>query len=208
MQRFSDIAFTPEVEAFQRERGSFDHYRHAAATWGPPETLGENEAAFLVDRDSIYIASVGVEGWPYVQHRGGPAGFIAILGATTIGWLERPGNKQFVTAGNLATSDRIAIIAVDYANRQRLKLYGHARFEPKPDAAAMSAFGTSGRAEGALLVEVAAYDWNCPKYITQRFTAEHVRAIANPLHAQIAHLEQQLSQLRHEVQRLRRPDGV
>lgn len=208
MQRFSDIAFTPEVEAFQRERGSLDHYRRAAATWGPPESLGENEAAFLVARDSIYVASVGVEGWPYVQHRGGPAGFIAILGASTIGWLERPGNKQFVTAGNIATSDKIAIIAVDHASRQRLKLFGHARFEPKPDAAARSAFGASGRAEGAVLVEVAAYDWNCAKYIPQRFTAEQVRDIANPLRTEIDLLEQQLAQLRHEVQRLRGPDDI
>jgi uncharacterized protein len=198
MQRFSDIAFTPEVEAYQRQRGSLDHYRQAAAAWGPPEALGAPEAAFLAARDSIYLASVGVEGWPYVQHRGGPVGFIAMLGPTTIGWLDRPGNKQFVTAGNLVTSTKVAIIAVDYPNRQRLKLYGHARFDPNPDPTAMAAFGSAGRAEGAIIIDIIAYDWNCPKYITPRFTAQQVREITDPLQATITGLEQQLAELREQ----------
>ncbi len=195
MQRFSDIAFTPAVEAFQRDRGSLDHYRHAAATWGPPESIGADEAAFLAARDSIYLASIGADGWPYVQHRGGPAGFVTILGPTTIGWLDRPGNKQFVTAGNLTTSDKVAIIAVDYPNRRRLKLYGHARFEPNPDATTLAAMGAAGRAEGAIVMEVAAYDWNCPKFITPRFTAEQVREITDPMVAKIADLERQLEEI-------------
>lgn len=197
MQRFSDIAFTPEVEALQRLRGSLDHYRQAAATWGPPDALGEAETAFLGERESIFVSSVGANGWPYVQHRGGRAGFIGILGPSTIGWLERSGNQQFVTAGNLATSDKVAIIAVDHANRQRLKLFGHARFVREPDEELIAALGAPGRAEGAVIVDVVAFDWNCPKYIPQLFDAEQVRAVADPLRARIDQLERQLAELQH-----------
>lgn len=195
MQRFSDIAFTPEVEALQQLRGSLDHYRQAAATWGPPDALGEAETAFLAERQSIFVSSVGASGWPYVQHRGGRPGFIGVLGPNTIGWLERPGNQQFVTAGNLATSDRVAIIAVDYANRQRLKLFGHARFVREPDDESIEALGSPGRAEGAVVIDVVAFDWNCPKYIPQLFDVEQVRAVTDPLRARIDHLERELAEL-------------
>lgn len=198
MQRFSDIAFTPEVEALQQLRGSLDHYRQAAATWGPPDALGEAETAFLAERQSIFVSSVGASGWPYVQHRGGRPGFIGILGPRTIGWLERPGNQQFVTAGNLATSDRVAIIAVDYANRQRLKLFGHARFVREPDDELIEALGSPGRAEGAVVIDVVAFDWNCPKYIPQLFDVEQVKTVTDPLRARIDHLERELAELHRQ----------
>jgi uncharacterized protein len=194
MQRYSDIAFTPAVEACQVERGSYEHYHQPTATVAT-EGLGLDEIAFITDRDSIYLASVGESGWPYVQHRGGPAGFITVLDPTHLAWIERPGNKQYVSAGNLVNDDKVAIIAVDYANRTRLKLYGHARFDPKPDPAILERIGHGGRVEGLMSVEVVAYAWNCPKFITPRYTAEQVRSITDSLIEKIARLEQENARL-------------
>jgi uncharacterized protein len=196
MQRFSDIAFSPAVEDYQRLRGSLEHYREAATIWPAPEALGPDEIEFLTERDSFYLASVGEGGWPYVQHRGGLPGFIHVTGPSTIAWLDRPGNKQFVSAGNLAASDKVAIIAVDYAARRRIKLYGHATFNPAPDATAIEPFEPAGRVEGLITVEVAAFDWNCPKLITPRYTVEQIREITNPMTARIEQLEQELAYLR------------
>lgn len=192
MQRYSDIAFTPAVLDCQLERGSYEHYQDTASA-SPPEGLGPDEIAFLAERDSIYLASVGENGWPYVQHRGGPPGFITILDPTHLAWVERPGNKQYVSAGNLTHDDKVAIIAVDYANRGRLKLYGHAHFDREPDAATLERIGHNGRAEGVMTIEVVAFSWNCPKFITPRYTAEQVRSIVDPLIEKIQRLEHEPS---------------
>ena len=194
MQRYSDIAFTPAVQECQIERGSYEHYQDAAAA-SPPEGLGPDEIAFLTERDSFYLASVGENGWPYVQHRGGPPGFITILDPTHLAWVERPGNKQYVSAGNLTNEDKIAIIAVDYANRLRLKLYGHARFDPKPNPAALGQISHTGRVEGLMTVEVVAYSWNCPKFITPRYTADQVRSITDQLLMKVQRLEDEIALL-------------
>jgi predicted pyridoxine 5'-phosphate oxidase superfamily flavin-nucleotide-binding protein len=192
MQRYADIAFSPASQVHQRRRGSYDHYAQAAS-FPPPVGLGADERAFLADRDSFYLASVGPDGWPYVQHRGGPAGFIHVLDPTHIAWADRPGNRQFVTAGNLDGDDRVSMIAVDYPNRQRLKIYGHATFDAAPDPAQMAAVAVDGRLEGLVTVEVTAFDWNCPKYITPRYTADEVQAAVEPLHQRIRELEQRLT---------------
>jgi predicted pyridoxine 5'-phosphate oxidase superfamily flavin-nucleotide-binding protein len=194
MKRYSDIAFTPAVQDCQIEHGSYEHYQGAAAA-PPPEGLGPDEVAFLTERDSIYLASVGENGWPYVQHRGGAPGFVTVVDPTHVAWVERPGTKQYVSTGNLVNDDRIAIIAVDYANRRRLKLYGHARFDPKPDAAALEQIPHTGRVEGLMTIEVVAYSWNCPKFITPRYTAEQVRSITDPLMEKIQRLEDELARL-------------
>jgi predicted pyridoxine 5'-phosphate oxidase superfamily flavin-nucleotide-binding protein len=177
MQRFHDLAFSDDARNHQRDRGSFEAYA-AGAAMPPPDGLGEYEIEFLHRRDSFYLSSVGDNGWPYVQHRGGPAGFVKVADPTHIAWADRSGNRQFITAGHLDQNGRVAIIAVDYPNRLRLKLLGHASFDPHPDPAELERLGISGRLEGLVRVEVVAFDWNCPKYITPRYTEEEVAALA------------------------------
>ena len=173
MQTFGDIAFSPLVQRHQRRRGSLEAYQREAGHPGP-DGLGPDEVAFLAERDSFYLASAGENGWPYVQHRGGPAGFLRVVDPTHLAWSERSGNRQFVTAGNLDHDDRVSLIAVDYPSRQRLKVLGHARWEPEPSAQLLADLGITGRLEGLVMVEVTAFDWNCPKHITPRYTEEQV----------------------------------
>ncbi|HET8618806.1 MAG TPA: pyridoxamine 5'-phosphate oxidase family protein [Acidimicrobiales bacterium] len=193
MERFFDLVFDADTLGHQRRRGSHDRYE-AARTLPPPAGLGDGEIDFLSRRDSFYLASVGANGWPYVQHRGGPAGFVRVVDPTHLAWAERSGNRQYVTAGHVDHDDRVAIIAVDYPNQQRLKLLGRARFDPEPDAELLERLGIEGRLEGLVTVEVAAFDWNCPKYITPRYTVDEVRAAVEPLHRRIQELEAALAQ--------------
>jgi predicted pyridoxine 5'-phosphate oxidase superfamily flavin-nucleotide-binding protein len=194
MHHFFDLAFTPAVLARQRAQGSFEQYGAGEVAWRAPDGLGPDEQAFISERDSIYVSSVTQTGWPYVQHRGGPVGFIAVRDATHISWVERSGNRQYVTAGNLDGDDRVAIIAVDYPSRRRLKLLGHATFNADPQLSDLEAFGpVAGRVEGIVTVEVVAFDWNCPKYITPRFTADEVRGIHRELLDRIETLESELA---------------
>lgn len=194
MDKYFDIAFTDGVRELQRHKGSEQHYEQAAKSWPTPVDLEANEVEHIRAANSFYMATTSDTGWPYVQHRGGDAGFVKILGPTTIGWLERNGNRQYVGTGNLTTDDRVAIIIVDYPQRTRLKLYGHATYHPQPDDTLLQLLdGATIRNDGAITVEVAALDWNCPKYITPRFTADHVASITSRLQQRIDELEQQLT---------------
>lgn len=188
MKTYGEIAFGAGSRRRQRERGSYDRYRALAGQPGPVE-LGAREVDFLRSRDSFYLASVGDVGWPYVQHRGGAPGFITATGPAAIAWAERGGNRQYVSAGNLDADDRVAIIAVDYPNRQRLKLYGHARYLSVPPDGLTEAFASSGDYEAIVTVDVVAFDWNCPKFITPRLTLEEVQEVVGPLRERIAELE-------------------
>jgi uncharacterized protein len=191
MENYLDLAVGADAIKHQQRRGSRDGYQQMAEEPAPPG-LGPDEIEFLQERDSFYMASVNEEGWPYVQHRGGTPGFIKIVDATHLAWAERSGNRQFLSAGNLDHDDRVSLIAVDYPNRQRLKLSGRARFNPSPTAEELAALGVDGRIEAVVTVEVVAFAWNCPKYITPRYTAEEVRSVIEPLQERIAELEQQL----------------
>ena len=188
MEHFLDLAVDPDALGHQRRRGSHDHY--AAAHARPaPDGLGEGEIEFLSRRDSFYLASVGANGWPYVQHRGGPSGFVKIVDPTQLAWAERVDNRQYISTGHIDHDERVAIIAVDYPNRQRLKLLGRARFDPYPRADLLQQLAIDGRLEGLITVEVVAYDWNCSKYITPRFTADDMRAVTESLQQRIQQLE-------------------
>jgi len=142
---------------------------------GPNDALSEREAAFIAQRDSFYMATVNEDGWPYVQHRGGPPGFLRVLGPQRLAYADFRGNTQLVSVGNLSSNDRVSIILMDYPNRRRLKVLGHMRVEnayavPEEDLAAVSLPGYVAQVERIVYIDVAAFDWNCPQHITQRYT--------------------------------------
>jgi hypothetical protein len=177
-RRFADIAFTPAVKALQEQHGSRAAYARAA---GPEEQFGTREAEFLARADSFYLATVSETGWPYVQHRGGPPGFVRLLAPAQLGFADFRGNRQYVSAGNAARDDRASILVMDYVARRRLKLLGRLRFIDAAEAdpalvRRLDLPGYRARVECVALFDVAAFDWNCPQHITQRFTLEQIEA--------------------------------
>jgi len=168
---YADIAFTPRVRDEQHRFGSADAYARVLS----PERddgaeLGPREAAFLTARDGIYQATVSETGWPYVQFRGGAPGFLRVIDRRTIGYADYRGNRQYISVGNLRHDDRVSIIAIDYARQERLKLWGHARIIEDPDIVAFLNAAEEPRAERGIVIDVAAFDWNCPKHIPIRLT--------------------------------------
>jgi predicted pyridoxine 5'-phosphate oxidase superfamily flavin-nucleotide-binding protein len=196
---FADIAFTPSVQALQQKYGSRTQYARMQAH-ASDAPLTDRERGFLGQADSFYIATVGETGWPYVQHRGGPRGFVRVLSPSQIAFADFRGNLQYVSAGNVARDDRVSLIFVDHANRRRLKLLGHLRFVDVADAdaahvAAVALPGYRATVERIGVVDVVAFDWNCPQHIPQRFSIDQVDAITRPLKARIATLEARLQSL-------------
>lgn len=201
--RFAEIAFTPAVKAAQEAQGSRGNYLRFEEGGPHHDRLGPAESEFIAERDSFYIASVSETGWPYVQHRGGPPGFLRVLDGQTLGFADFRGNRQYVSLGNLAGNDRVALILMDYANRRRLKILGRAcAVGPGGDQALLGQLDLPdyrARVERGILIAVEAFDWNCPQHITPRFTAAQLADAAAPLHARIAALETQLAALRAEA---------
>ncbi len=196
---YTDIAFTDHVKALQSQMGSRANYARMAQREdsGPP--LGEMEAAFIGERDSFYQATVSETGWPYVQFRGGPAGFLQVLDDHTLGYADFRGNRQYISDGNLAGNDRIAIILVDYAQRLRLKLFGRARtvgLDQDPALIArLEVPGYRARVERGIVIDVEGVDWNCPQHITPRFTEAEISAATAPLRAELTELRAKLAAL-------------
>ncbi|MGK2854293.1 MAG: pyridoxamine 5'-phosphate oxidase family protein, partial [Microbacteriaceae bacterium] len=202
-KHYASIAFTDDVRAVQADHGSqtfYDRKRVAGRAAPGPDPLTEDEKDYLGERDSFYLASVGETGWPYVQFRGGPKGFVRVLDDHTIGWADFRGNLQYISTGNVSGDDRVAIIALDYAHKRRLKIFGHARIVTvDEDAELLRSLvddAEEGVVERAVLVSVEAYDWNCPQHITARFTAEELQPV-------LASMQDQLSALQAENARLR-----
>ena len=194
--RFAELAFTPTVMAVQEHEGSRDSYRRLEGGEAHHDRLGPAEASFIAARDSFYMATVSETGWPYLQHRGGPRGFLKVLDEGTIGFADFRGNRQYVSVGNLLGDDRVALILVDYPNRRRLKILGRARAVTMDDAAKLGRLGVPGyraKVERGLLIAVETFDWNCPQHLTPRFTTEEIKAAVAPLHARIAELETALA---------------
>ena len=197
--KFQEIAFTDAVKSVQKQLGSRSGYsRREGGPINFNHVLGPREAAFIANRDSFYMASISETGWPYVQHRGGPTGFVRILNEKTIGFADFSGNRQYISVGNLMKVERVSLFFMDYPNRTRLKLLGRARFVAPDEEAILKKLAPAdykARIERALLITVGAFDWNCPQHITPRFTAEEVEDANAPLRTRIAELE---SQLQHE----------
>lgn len=196
---FLDIATTPSVHAAQVAHGSAGLYEKVGAN-RTFDRFGPAEEAFIAARDSFYLASVSETGWPYVQHRGGPPGFVKILDDRTLGFADFRGNRQYISLGNTTVNDRVALILMDYPARRRLKLY--ARIEAR-DLAADAALAEKlalpdyrGISERAFLLHLEAFDWNCPQHITPRFTESEVAAAVAPLRARLAELETENQALR------------
>jgi ferredoxin-NADP reductase/predicted pyridoxine 5'-phosphate oxidase superfamily flavin-nucleotide-binding protein len=172
---FAKIAFTPEVQAVQTRMGSRDAYRMAESGETESVALGPDEIEFIGARDSFYQGTVSETGWPYVQHRGGPPGFLKILDPQTIGYADFSGNRQYISVGNLNADDRVSLFLMDYPGQRRLKIWGRARVIEEDAQPALIARLESpdfrARIERGVIIRVEAFDWNCPKYITPRFTA-------------------------------------
>lgn len=195
-QRYTDIAFTPDVRRTQEHRGTRPHGQRLEAR-SEARPLGERERDFIAGRDSFFLATVNQAGWPYVQHRGGAPGFLKVLGPTTLGFADFRGNLQYVSTGNLAGDDRVSLILVDYPHRWRLKLFGRARNVELDDAPvalaqALTDAGYDATVERLTLIEVEAFDWNCSQHIPQRFSREELAPLIRPLEDRIAQLEASL----------------
>ena len=182
---FADIAFTPSVKAAQSRYGSREANHGFELAEDARNELTERETKFIAARDSFYQATVAESGWPYVQHRGGPAGFLKVLDARTIGYADFRGNVQYLSAGNLAANERVSLILMDYANRRRLKIWGRARIvhaDEQPELVArLEVPGYRARVERGIVIRVEAWDWNCPQHITQRYSKAEIERMMAPL---------------------------
>lgn len=192
--RFLSELFTPEVRAAQ---GRYTHRPWPELSGVERERLGPDEAAFISERDSFYMATTSSSGWPYVQHRGGPRGFLRVLDERTLAFADFRGNRQLISTGNVASDDRVALILVDYPARTRLKVLGHARIEDarqKPELVSRFHAGALERkVERIVTIGVVAFDWNCPQHITPRYTVAEIEELVAPMQKRIAELEAELA---------------
>ncbi|WP_299375856.1 pyridoxamine 5'-phosphate oxidase family protein [uncultured Tateyamaria sp.] len=201
MERYDALMFTPGVRALQEADGSAEMY---ARNYGPrTHALNADEVAFVAQRTSFYMASVSETGWPYVQHRGGPAGFLKVLDDHTLAFADYRGNRQHISEGNLASDNRVSLFLMDYPRKARLKMQGHAtvvRAEDAPALAARVAVDGQGRVERVVTIALAAFDWNCPQFITPRFDAAEIAQLVAPeldrQQARIAELEAEIARLK------------
>jgi predicted pyridoxine 5'-phosphate oxidase superfamily flavin-nucleotide-binding protein len=178
--KFAQITFTESVREAQIANGS----RAAYATWddGPDihNSLTEREASFIAERDSFYMATVSESGWPYVQHRGGPVGFVRVLNEKMFGFSDYTGNRQYVSVGNMRQDDRVSLFFMDYPNRKRLKLLGRSRLVEKGETELLDQLTVAdyrARVERSFVITVEAFDWNCPQHITPRFTESQIKQL-------------------------------
>ena len=194
----SDIAFTPAVKALQERNGSRAGYARMAEKKDWHDTVTPDLAAFLAERDSLYLATASAEGRPYIQHRGGPKGFLKVLDDKRLAFADFGGNRQYISAGNLSENDQAAIFLMDYPNRRRIKLWGRARVvEDDPELLArLVEPGYKAKPERAILFEVEAWDVNCPQHITPRYSEAEIAPALAKLQARIAELEAEVKRLR------------
>jgi predicted pyridoxine 5'-phosphate oxidase superfamily flavin-nucleotide-binding protein len=182
---FADITFTESVKATQLRYGSREQNRHFELSTDPRNTLGKKDIEFIQTRDSFYQATVAENGWPYVQHRGGPIGFLKVLDERTFGYADFRGNFQYISVGNIASDERVSFILMDYVHRRRLKIWGRARIIHGADnadlLAALNDEQYDAKVERGILIHVEALEWNCSQHITQRFTEADIRQSIAPL---------------------------
>jgi predicted pyridoxine 5'-phosphate oxidase superfamily flavin-nucleotide-binding protein len=196
----SDVAFTPAVKEIQTRKGSRDAYAHVEQRGGWRTAVDENLAAFLAETSSLYFATASADGQPYIQHRGGPRGFVKVLDETTLAFADYSGNRQYITQGNLSENPKAHIFVMDYAHRRRVKIWGEARIVDDDPALMTSLMpqGYKARPEQVILFKISAWDTNCPQHIPQKFDAADVAAALATRDARIAELEAELATLKRE----------
>jgi uncharacterized protein len=194
----SDVAFTPTIKAIQARKGSRASYARVEERGGWETRITDDLAQFIEAQTSVFLATVNAEGQPYIQHRGGPAGFLRVLDDKTIGFADFAGNRQYITQGNLADNPKAHLFLIDYMHRQRVKIWGEARVVEGDDAlvARLMPEGYMARPEQVILFTVSAWNGNCPQHIPQRFEAADVAAV-------LAERDQKIVALEAEVERLR-----
>ena len=191
--KYLDLTFTDAVCRAQKQ-----YYGSAGkiADASERDPLGPAEAEFIAARDSFYLGTISETGWPYIQHRGGPQGFLRVIDQTTLAFADYRGNRQLLSTGNLSVNDRVALFLMDYKNRERLKILGHARVEDARAHPQLIAQVTDPKmrssVERLVFIDVVSFDWNCPKYITPRYSIEEIEELAGPLKMRIAELDAQL----------------
>lgn len=191
--KYLDLAMTESVCRAQRK-----YYGHAATISEAPtrDLLSEAEVEFIAARDSFYLGTISESGWPYIQHRGGPVGFLRVINRATLAFADYTGNRQLLSTGNIDANDRVALFLMDYKNRERLKVMGHARIEDPQEHADLVATledpNLRKRVERVVVVDVVSFDWNCPKYISPRYSIGDVDELVDVLRARIEDLETQL----------------
>jgi uncharacterized protein len=197
-QNYQSIAFTDSVRRAQERQGVRQQYARFSAHAPSTERLGDAERAFLAQRDTFFMASVGESGWPYVQHRGGPKGFLKVLDERTVAFADFRGNRQYVSVGNLGADDRVALILLDFVRQARLKIYARARTVERDDdpdlIERLADPAYDARVERAIVLAVEAFDWNCPQHIVPRFTESEVLEMVRPLQERVEELERRLAE--------------
>ena len=201
---FLDIAMTPSVRAAQAANGSAEMWTEFEGE-RTSDRFSDSEATFIAARDSFYMATVSQSGWPYVQHRGGPAGFLRMLDEKTLACADFRGNRQYISIGNLAANDRACLFLIDYPHRQRLKIFVHAETRhPGDDPDLMLKLempGYRGKVERALVFHLEAFDWNCPQHITPRFSEREIATVLTAARERIQSLEAENKALRRLLDR-------
>ena len=194
----SDVAFTPAVKEIQARKGSRQAYAHVEQNGGWRTEIDDNLNAFLADANSLYFATASADGQPYIQHRGGPRGFIRILDKNTLAFADYSGNRQYISQGNLSENPKAHIFLMDYAHRRRVKIWGEARVVDDDPALTKSLMpqGYKARPEQVILFKIAAWDTNCPQHIPQKFDAADVAAALASRDARIEELEAELAALK------------
>ena len=197
----SDVAFSPAVKAVQEARGSRGAYARVERQGGFSTEVDEDLAAFLEEIDTAFLATASADGQPYVQHRGGPKGFIRAVDEHTLGFVDFAGNRQYVSTGNLSENDRVCLFLIDYAHRRRVKVWGTAKVVPATDALVRQLGDAQYRArpEQVVLITVSAWDVNCPQHIPQKLDAAAVAEAVGALKARISDLEEENRRLREQV---------
>lgn len=199
---FLDIAVTPSVQAAQASMGA-DHLWQDFQGHREFDRFTQSEAAFIAARDSFYMATVSETGWPYLQHRGGPRGFLKMVDDKTLAFADYRGNRQYISKGNLAADDRVSLFLMDYAGRTRLKIFARVEEVSLDADAALTELvtvpGYKAKLERIFRVHLEAFDWNCPQHITPRFTEEEISAAVGPLRERLSTLEAENAELRAQL---------
>lgn len=201
-QSFLALATTPAVLAHRKALGS-DRMYASALKERTPDRFSEREAAFIAERDSFFLSSVSESGWPYVQHRGGPAGFLKVVDETTLAFADFRGNRQYVSLGNITADDRACLILMDYAHARRLKIYVHVEavaLDADPELAKLVSLPDyEAQPERILRLKLEAFDWNCPQHITLRFTEKEINDALVPLRQHLSALEAENAELKKKL---------